>query len=127
MTSSTPARFCMDDGLKHQALQWFENGDHDLDTAQLLLEQRGHPEAIAYHIQQSIEKYLKGYLVANAVKPPKIHELDSLLRKASKIDISVYEPFIDLCEKATKYYFEGRYPPGPPAFYTYQELKDPRL
>jgi len=31
------------------------NGDHDLDTAQLLLEQRGHPEAIAYHIQQSIE------------------------------------------------------------------------
>ncbi len=47
----------MDEGLKQQALEWFERGDHDIETAQLLCDEQGHTDAIAYHIQQAIEKY----------------------------------------------------------------------
>ena len=69
----------MDKGYAQQALEWFERGDHDVETAQLLYDQEGYTDTIAYHIQQAAEKYLKGYLVYKGHKPPRIHELDTLL------------------------------------------------
>ncbi|GIV15064.1 MAG: hypothetical protein KatS3mg022_0499 [Armatimonadota bacterium] len=50
----------MDDLLKQQAMEWFVRGDHDIETAQLLYDQDGYTDSIAYHIQQAMEKYLKG-------------------------------------------------------------------
>jgi HEPN domain-containing protein len=32
--------------------------------------------------------------------------------------------FIDFCDKATKYYIEDRYPPGPPVMYSCDEIKE---
>ena len=113
----------MDEGFRRQAQDWFDRGDHDIQTAQLLYDQRGHTDAIAYHIQQAIEKYLKGYLVLREEKPPRTHELDSLLNRAEKHDAALYLPFVDLCEKATKYYMEDRYPPGPPPEYSREEIR----
>jgi len=55
----------MDDVFKKQAGEWFERGRHDIETAQLLYEERGHTDSIAYHIPQAREKYLKGYLVVH--------------------------------------------------------------
>ena len=46
----------MDEGFRRQAQDWFDRGDHDIQTAQLLYDQRGHTDAIAYPIQQAIEK-----------------------------------------------------------------------
>lgn len=112
----------MDEGFKKQASEWFEKGDHDIETAELLYEEKGHTDVIAYHIQQAIEKYLKGYLVYHGKKYPKIHELDSLLNFISKFDDS-FGDFIEICEKASKYYIEERYPPGPLTSYTYEEIK----
>jgi HEPN domain-containing protein len=89
----------------------------------LLLEKNGYIEIIAFHIQQAIEKYLKGYLVLNGQKPPRVHELDTLLNFAERFDANLYAPFIDLCEKATRYYMEDRYPPGPPIQYEIKEIK----
>jgi len=113
----------MDEGLKQQAREWFERGDHDIETAQLLYEQHGYTDIIAYHIQQTIEKYLKGYLVLKGQKPPWVHELDTLLKLVEKFEADLYSPFIELCEKATRYYIEDRYPPGPPAEYNREEIK----
>ena len=115
----------MDEGLRRQALEWFERGDHDIETAQLLYEEHGYADAIAYHIQQAIEKYLKGYLVLKGQKPPRVHELDTLLNLVDKFEADLYAPFIDLCEKATRYYIEDRYPPGPPPAYSREEIKAP--
>jgi len=64
----------MDEGLKKQALEWFERGDHNIATAKMLL-------------------YNKWYTD------------------------------LDLCEKATKYYIEDRYPPGPLVQYSYSEIE----
>ena len=102
----------MAEAFRKQAEEWFERGRHDLETAQLLYDEEGYTDSIAYHIQQTIEKYLKGYLVLNGKKPPKIHELDTLLNHISPFDKSFSE-FLDLCEKASRYYIEDRYPPGP--------------
>jgi len=80
----------MDEGFRRQAQDWFDRGDHDIQTAELLYDQRGHTDAIAYPIQQAITLHL---------------------------------PFVDLCEKATKYYMEDRYPLGPPPEYSREEIR----
>jgi HEPN domain-containing protein len=113
----------MDEGLRLQAREWFERGDHDIETAQLLYDERGYTDAIAYHIEQAIEKYLKGYLVLKGQKPPWVHELDTLLTLASRFQADLYPTFIDLCDRSTRYYVEDRYPPGPPADYSQEEIK----
>ena len=112
----------MDEALKKQASEWFERGKHDIDTAQLLFDEQGYPDIIGYHIQQAIEKYLKGFLVLHEKKPPKIHDLEILLNLASKIDDSLYS-FISLCDKATRYYIVDRYPPGLVAEYGIEEIR----
>ncbi len=112
----------MDEAFKRQADEWFERGRHDIETAQFLYEQRGYTDVIAYHIQQAIEKYLKGYLVLDGKKPPKIHELDTLLAHISTFDTSL-DDFLELCEKSSRYYIEERYPPGPPVQYEYEEIE----
>jgi len=112
----------MDKDFKRHAAEWFERARHDIETAQLIYDQRGHTDSIAYHIQQAIEKSLKGYLVLHGKKPPWIHELDTLLHKAAAIDPTLLD-FIDVCEKASRYYFEDRYPPGPAVQYEYDEIK----
>ena len=113
----------MDDVFKKQAGECFERGRHDIETAQLLYEERGHTDSIAYHIQQALEKYLKGYLVVHGKKPPKIHELDTLLNRIVTFDENFID-FLDLCEKASRYYIEDRYPPGPPVEYEHKEIKE---
>lgn len=111
-----------DEALKKQALEWFERGRRDIETAQLLYDERGYTDSIAYHIHQAIEKYLKGYIILNGKKPPKIHELDTLLNNILIFNSNL-KSFLDLCEKASMYYIEARYPPGPPVNYTYEEIK----
>jgi HEPN domain-containing protein len=113
----------MDEGLRHQAQEWFDRGDHDIETAQLLYGQGGYIDIIAYHIQQAIEKYLKGFLIFKGEKPPRIHDLDKLLDLVDKYETGLYSPFIELCEKATRFYIEDRYPPGPTVEYSCQEIK----
>ena len=112
----------MDEVFKKQAEEWFVRGQHDIETAQLLHDEQGHTDSIAYHIQQAIEKYLKGYLVLNGKRPPRIHELDTLLNQVAVLDNSFLK-FLDLCEKASRYYIEARYPPGPIVEYDYDELR----
>ncbi|MHB9030061.1 MAG: HEPN domain-containing protein [Candidatus Latescibacterota bacterium] len=112
----------MDEGFKVQALEWFERGDHNIETAKMLLRNEWYTDVIAYHIQQAIEMYLKGFIVLHGKNPPKIHELDVLLSQAARYDKRL-NPFLELCEKATKYYLEDRYPPGPLVQYSYAEIK----
>ena len=112
----------MDKAFKKQAEEWFEWGNHDIETAQLLYDARGHTDSIAYHIHQALEKYLKGYLVLYGKKPPRIHELDVVLNRIAALDDSLID-FLALCEKVSRYYFEARYPPGSPVEYEYGEMK----
>jgi len=42
----------MDEAYKKQATEWFERGQHDLETTQLILDHSGHPDTAAYHVHQ---------------------------------------------------------------------------
>lgn len=67
-------------------------------------------EAAAFFLQQSLEKYLKAFLLQQGWKLRKIHELDALLDDAIAYN-SGLNRFYDLCERVAGYYFTERYPP----------------
>lgn len=63
-----------------------------------------------FFLQQSLEKYLKAFLIKHGWELKKIHELDALLDEAVKYK-SDLKVFYDLCEKVSGYYLAERYPP----------------
>lgn len=76
--------------MNNEYLQrWMIKADNDLKVA-------GHEinidsgervtEAICFHCQQAIEKYLKAYLIFNKVDFGKTHNLEYLLKVCSKYD-----------------------------------------
>ncbi len=99
-----------------QAREWFQRGDHDLEMAQLLFDQQGYLDTVAYLTQQGLEKQLKGYLAWHGIRPPRTHDLQLLLNQLIVLDRR-FEPYLDLCIRATRFYLEDRYPPGPPPMY----------
>ncbi len=87
---------------------WMAKGDNDWDAARILLE-AGKLELASFHIQQAIEKNLKGYLLSKGWKLRHIHELDELLDDAAVCHSGLNE-FRSLCELATEFYVEERAP-----------------
>ena len=59
--------------------------------------------------QQTVEKYLKGYLVSQGIKPERTHILSDLLMECRKIDKN-FEKIAGECEVLTEYYNPSRYP-----------------
>lgn len=80
-------------------------------------------EAAAFFLQQSLEKYLKAFLIKHKWKLRKIHELDALLDEAAKYKTGL-ENFRDLCERVSGYYFAERYPPLGAFGLTLEDIKE---
>lgn len=49
---------------KKEVKEWFLKGEKDLDEAKFLFENRRPLEDVAFFVHQSIEKYLKGFLIS---------------------------------------------------------------
>jgi len=105
------------------ALEWFAKADHDFENAKIILKNHGYYDTIAFLLQQTIEKYLQGYLLFHGWTLKKIHDLEELLTEAMKIDKD-FERFLPDCQRITQYYIESRYPLEPPAEYSEKEMKD---
>lgn len=90
---------------------WFAQGDLDLKAAEILLDQGGPLSVVAFHIQQAVEKYLKGFLLSTGWTLRRIHDLELLLQEALSRDAD-FAPFLPFCQRATEYYIETRYPLG---------------
>lgn len=58
---------------------WFAQGDLDVQAAEILLTQSGPFPIIAFHLQQAVEKYLKGFLVSTGWPLRRIHDLEVLI------------------------------------------------
>jgi len=80
------------------------------------------PEAAAFFLQQSLEKYLKAFLLRQNWKLRKIHDLDALLDEASKYNRDL-EKFRDLCERVSGYYLSERYPPLGPTDLSSEDIR----
>jgi HEPN domain-containing protein len=91
--------------------EWLRYAKNDLIVAHHVFEDL-HPkqtEISAWHCQQCAEKALKAFLVARDIDPPKIHDLDELVKRCQNIDAGFSEIQYD-CEKVNPYGSGVRYP-----------------
>ncbi|MEE8389795.1 MAG: HEPN domain-containing protein [Anaerolineae bacterium] len=63
----------------------------------------------AFHLQQALEKYLKGFLLSRGWRLERIHDLRALLEEAARYEPSL-KKFRRLCAEVTAYYIQERYP-----------------
>lgn len=101
--------------------EWFAKGEEDIRAAELLLAHGGPLGIAAFLVQQAVEKYLKGYLLSTGWAFKRIHDLETLIEKASDHD-EEFAIFLDVCQRITEYYIEGRYPIGLSSALTYDEI-----
>ena len=92
-------------------IEWFRFADSDLASADYLQGMFPKPiEIICYHCQQSVEKFLKGYLIFNGInEPPKTHNLVELCESAAKFEKS-FQEIAQICGILTRYGVLSRYP-----------------
>jgi HEPN domain-containing protein len=96
---------------KEFVLDWIRHAKSDLITARHMFEEVYPKETkiSAWHSQQCAEKALKSFLVASEIEPPRIHNLDELVKLCQNIDSSFSEIQID-CQKLNPYGVITRYP-----------------
>ena len=92
---------------------WIFLAESDLSFANHLASTM-HPiptQAVAFHCQQAVEKYLKGALVIFDEEPPYIHDLDDLCLLAEK-HCSSFASILSLCTVITQFSVQPRYDRG---------------
>lgn len=55
------------------AKDWAQKGKNDLKNAKVLLQEGGTTDAVCFHSQQAVEKYLKAFLAFHGAPVRKIH------------------------------------------------------
>lgn len=100
---------------------WFRIAAKDFKRAEHLLS-IDDPEGAGYHLQQAVEKYLKGFLLSKGWKLKRIHDLEVLLNDALKYEV-VLEQYRSLCQKISGYYIIDRYPLPSAATLTKQDVQ----
>ncbi len=108
-----------EDSLNPQ--DWIKIAQKDWDRIKRMLEDED-AEAASFFLKQSLEKYLKAFLLQKGWKLRKIHELDALLDDAIKYNSNL-STFCDLCERISGYYFTERYPPLGEEEFTCEDIK----
>lgn len=90
--------------------KWIAIADKDLLTAELLLKSDVVvTETICYHCQQSVEKYLKAYLVKHQIEFSKTHNIMTLINICASQDVS-FKNTLEHADILTDYAVEIRYP-----------------
>lgn len=90
--------------------EWFRRADDDLGLAEHLLDESLlYPNAIAFHSQQSAEKYLKAFLVWHEIPFPKTRDIKTLLDLIRPVDAALAGALQDVIVLAS-YGVELRYP-----------------
>jgi len=92
---------------------WFKKADNDLRNASYVIRMDRPPmDTVCYHAQQTVEKYLKGFLAHHGQEIPRIHDIAQLIILCSLIDDS-FKEILDQADELTEYAVMVRYP-GPP-------------
>ncbi len=92
--------------------QWLDKASEDLVVARLVF-QENHLAHTCFLSQQSVEKALKAYLIAETNQYPRTHKLVDLLQKCLAIE-SGFSQFLAACVSVDQYYIPTRYPDGTP-------------
>lgn len=98
----------MTPALKAYIESWLNKAEHDLITAQRLLEiEPVILDNACFHCQQAMEKYLKAYLIYNGLDIERTHNIIALLDQCANFDpvFGAIDP-LDI----NAYAVQGRYP-----------------
>ncbi|MEZ0395976.1 MAG: HEPN domain-containing protein [Anaerolineales bacterium] len=96
-------------------LEWVRYAEADWQLARSLLRRRHIPTTIvAFHAQQSAEKYLKALLLSRQVTFPKVHDLPTLNSLCEQNGILTGFS-VDLLTLLTDYAVTARYPGTEPS------------
>lgn len=108
--------------LRDLVEQWIAKAEVDYRTAARLM-QDAEPirEAIVFHCQQAVEKYLKAFLVRHKVEFPKTHDLGQLLDLVARV-VPELAALLEEAEALTPYGVQIRYPGEFPDVLPGQEL-----
>jgi len=91
--------------------EWIHKAEEDYTVATTLARKRKQPtpSAVCFHCQQCAEKYLKAFLVQNAIVFRRIHDLLELHKLCLPVNPS-FELIADLLDQLNPYSVEFRYP-----------------
>jgi HEPN domain-containing protein len=94
-----------------EAKKWITKAENDLKVAKHLIEAKDPiTDAICFHAQQCVEKYLKAYLVYHNKSYRKTHNIAEILRLCIEIDAEFKELEKINVHELTVYATELRYP-----------------
>lgn len=103
--------------------QWIIKADHDLGTAKVTyLHIPEYLDTVTFHCQQSVEKYLKAYLIYLEIRFQFSHDLIYLLDLISQKDTD-FKHFYDQLSELQSYAIEVRYP-NETIYLTNDKVKD---
>ena len=88
---------------------WFAFAEDRLRAADLIWSAEGITHSGIECLQEAVERYLKGYLVANGWQIVKTHDLTRLIKEAAIYD-PAFHRFDLLAEKLTEEFFLQHYP-----------------
>jgi len=102
-------------------IEWITKADEDFEFARINFEEeKPFFSQICFHFNQSAEKYLKAYIIANKLGFRKINNLPLLLKQCSLIDLS-FNQLSEDCENLDTIYIEARYPVAWPVDFSKNE------
>ncbi len=91
--------------------QWILKAESDLKIGKHeILTDDPATDAIAFHMQQCVEKYLKAFLTFTNTPFRKTHDLTELITQCSEIDSEFERLFEMNVDRLTEYAIEVRYP-----------------
>ncbi|AKL94727.1 hypothetical protein CACET_c12620 [Clostridium aceticum] len=104
-------------------IDWFKMALKDLNSAEILYKHDADLGIVCFHCQQAIEKYLKGYLIAQTGVLQEGHSLVKLCKKASDYDKN-FKDYVKDCAFINTFYIETRYPAEDPMIVSKEEVEE---
>lgn len=92
-----------------RGIDWLELSNIHLNSATILYENNGNNGVVCYHIQQAMEKCLKGYILLETGELVDGHSLICLVNIASQCNPS-FQVFINDAPFIGTFYIEENYP-----------------
>ncbi|MDI6735325.1 MAG: HEPN domain-containing protein [bacterium] len=99
-----------DEVIKNLVNKWIKKADKDLLSAERELSfEDPVTETVCFHCQQTVEKYLKAFLVYHQIYFTKTHKIVDLVELCATVDSSFRDELED-ADNLTDYAVEVRYP-----------------
>lgn len=103
--------------------EWFIMAQKDLRSAKILFDHDADNEIVCFHCQQTLEKYLKGYLIAVTGELQQGHNLLKLCKKAM-INDNKFNVFLKDMAFVNVFYIETRYPAIDPLMVSKEDTEE---